>query len=113
MNTTNKLNELERKIIYKYKEILIQRYPDYVQNIYLFGSKARGDFDEDSDIDILVTLKNYDWKLGDKIRRIGYELDEEIDSKFSIIVLPESEFQTLKQNRFQFIQNVIRDEVLI
>lgn len=113
MDTGRFLNSKEREIIRQYKNILMDQFPSNVQNFYLFGSKARGDFHDTSDIDILITLKNYDWKLGDRIRRIGYELDEEIDYKFSIMILPDTEFESLKKKNYQFIVNVLKDGVLI
>lgn len=103
----------EKEIITKYKDVLLRDYEDQIQNFILYGSKARGDANKESDIDILITLTNYDWKLGDKIRRIGYELDEEIEYKFSIIVLSESEFENQKREKYQFAHNVIRDGVMI
>lgn len=113
MNTTTFLNKREFEIIQKYKNELEKNYSSEIGKFYLFGSKARGDFQQNSDIDILITLKNYNWKLGDKIRRIGYELDEDIEYKFSILILPESEFQSLKEKNYQFILNVLKDGVLI
>lgn len=107
------LDKNEKEAINKFKDILMKNYLNDIGNFYLFGSKARGDFHKNSDIDILITLKNYNWKLGDKIRRIGYELDEEIDYKFSIIIISESEFQTLKDNKYQFYMNVLNDGVII
>ena len=46
----------------------------------------RGDSDDDSDIDVLVIAKESDWKFADKVREIGYALDEEIDYRLSIHV---------------------------
>src|SRR6266498_4349790 len=46
------------KILKKLKKELIQIYGDQIHSILLYGSRARGDERPDSDIDILIVLKN-------------------------------------------------------
>ncbi|HMV80634.1 MAG TPA: nucleotidyltransferase domain-containing protein [Leptospiraceae bacterium] len=113
MNTAKYLSEKEWEVIQLYKNYLLKNYSENIKNFYLFGSKARGDFREDSDIDILITLNDYNWRLGDEIRRVGYELDEEIDSKFSILVCSDSEFGNWMNKRYQFVENVMKEGVAI
>jgi predicted nucleotidyltransferase len=113
MKSLNFLDSKETEALKKYKETLLRDFSNEIAGFYLFGSKARGDFNKKSDIDILITIKTDDWKLRDKIRRLGYEFDEEIEYRFSILVLPESKFDYLKSNNFQFALNVLRDGILI
>jgi len=47
-----------RKILRKLKKGLMQIYGDQIHSILLYGSRARGDERLDSDIDILIVLKN-------------------------------------------------------
>ena len=47
-----KLKEMKEKIMNSLDEMGIS-----VENIILFGSRARGDYDEDSDYDILIVTK--------------------------------------------------------
>ena len=37
---------------------LKEKFKDKIEEIIVFGSYARGDFNEDSDIDILIVLNN-------------------------------------------------------
>ena len=39
------------------KQVLLEAYGERLRGMYLYGSYARGDFSEDSDIDLLVTLE--------------------------------------------------------
>lgn len=54
-------NKAERKI----KRIILDMLGELgleVESIILFGSRARGDFEEESDYDILIITKNEDFK---------------------------------------------------
>ena len=105
------LTREEEKIIKQFKKQLIQEYPGQIVSVIVYGSKARGDHQPESDIDVLVIVKNDDWKFFNVIRKIGYELDEKIDYKLSIQVMTQQKFEYLQENGFQFIQNVLRDAV--
>ncbi len=43
-------------ILFKYRDALLERMPDAVQRLVLFGSQARGDASTESDIDVLVIV---------------------------------------------------------
>ena len=58
-------------------------------------------------------MEKNDWRLADEIRRTGYELDAEIDYKFSIIVIPEERFSFMKENRYSFAENVLNEGVAV
>ncbi|MBI4789579.1 MAG: HEPN domain-containing protein [Chloroflexi bacterium] len=50
------LTPQERRALKQFRDHLLAKYPDQVERIVLFGSKARGDFDAESDIDVLVVV---------------------------------------------------------
>lgn len=52
------------------KRVLTDLYGDRLERIVLFGSYARGDFHEESDVDYLVVLKDDDVKSGKEISRM-------------------------------------------
>lgn len=103
----------EKKIIDEFKKDLMAQFPGDIIKVIVFGSKARGNADKESDIDILVVSRNDDWRHGDRIRDIGYELDDKLDYRLSIQVLPESHVKYLKANSFQFIKNVEREGFVV
>ncbi len=51
-----------------------------------FGSKAKGNFNPDTDIDILVIVKDQTEKLLDKIAKIHFDMDLEHDPNISLII---------------------------
>lgn len=77
-----------------------------VLNILMYASKARGDTHEDSDLDILLIIKEGDWWLKREIRDQGYELSVGTDVFSSIQVFTEQEWKRLKQVDSIFQENV-------
>lgn len=108
-----KLTVREKKAIEKFTQALKDKFPDEISKVIIFGSKARGNSRKRSDIDILVIIAQDDWRIGDKIREVGYESDESIDYKFSIQVIPESHIKYLEDHDFQFARNIEKDGVVI
>ncbi len=51
------LDENERQALSEYKDFLLRRFPQQVERLILFGSKARGDSVASSDTDVLVVLR--------------------------------------------------------
>ncbi len=47
----------EERALDEYKQFLLRRFPERIERLILFGSKARGDEIADSDIDILIILR--------------------------------------------------------
>ena len=76
------------KIITEFRQALEKIYGDKLISLVLFGSQARGDATEDSDIDVMVILKS-PVSPGDEIFRMG-EVKNQINLKYDqlISVLP-------------------------
>ena len=63
--------------------------------VILFGSRARGDFKDDSDWDFLILLKNKEVNKAEKekIRKKLYDLELEMDEVISSIIYSEEEWE--------------------
>ena len=57
-----------KSLLEKLKSGLKQIYGERFKETYLFGSYARGDFDPDSDIDVLIVLSDFE-KYGAELKR--------------------------------------------
>ena len=54
------LNKNEKNAISKFLKELSNHFKDNLISVILFGSKSRGDYDKESDIDLLIILKQID-----------------------------------------------------
>ena len=83
---------------------------DYIIKIILFGSVARGDDREESDIDVLIVSNNpieIDDIIADEVAWIMYDKNELISAH----VISEELFNRTKS--FSFLTNVLKEGVLI
>jgi predicted nucleotidyltransferase len=80
-----KLKENERKALWELKERILERFPD--AEIILYGSKARGTSDEESDIDVLIILNTHvDDRLREEIFSMSFKIELKYDVIFGILV---------------------------
>ena len=92
----NNLSEKENQAIKELVAGLKKVYGDNLSRVILYGSKARGEATEDSDIDILVVLK----RLGniseerERIHSIKWPICYKYDLLISAIIRSEQEYLT-------------------
>ena len=99
-----------RPILIKLKKGLIQIYGNRVDRILLYGSRARGDERPDSDIDILVVLKD-DFNYSEMLRLssdLAAALSLENDVVISRAFVSKEQFENKKT---PFLMNVRREAV--
>ena len=64
----------EREWLKDFRDALQTRYADAITRAVLFGSRARGDWNEDSDIDVLVIVRNQASSMKKEIQELGASL---------------------------------------
>ena len=86
---------------------------DPMAEVYLFGSRARGDYKKDSDWDLLI-LTNYPVTLKDeqRFRHHLIPLELETEEAFSIFVYEKKDWET-RHTITPFYQNVTREVIQI
>jgi predicted nucleotidyltransferase len=96
----------EKEIIEKFASRIKEKLEDNLIFIKMFGSKARGDFHEDSDIDILIVVNNKTIAVRDEIYNILFELDPYYEHKVSIILFSLYEYKKNEEMKSPFTQHI-------
>lgn len=64
-----------RRLLAELKNGIAELYDDRLKAVYVFGSYARGDYDEGSDLDVMIVLSDYE-DYGEEIDRSGELISE-------------------------------------
>jgi len=104
MNMTHK-NKID-KITEEFKRTVENKYN--IIEMKLFGSSARGDFTEISDIDIMVKLPKVNRIIEEDLFGIAYDLELEYDCVIDVIVFPRN-----INNNIPLYQNIEKEGISI
>lgn len=85
------LAENEERALKELREELFAKYR--IIDIRLYGSKARGEGREDSDLDIMIEIPEYDWAVVAEIDDIIYRINLEHDVFISALVFGKDELE--------------------
>ena len=108
---TPHLTRAELAWLKAYCKALAEQYPGVVERMLLYGSKASGDAGPESDVDILLIIRNADATKKKRLRWIGHLLAATSDAVPSIFVYTEDEWEYRRKIRSPFRAAVERDAV--
>lgn len=108
-----KLTLEEKAWLDAYRETLEKKHPGAVQQILIYGSKARGQAHAESDLDVLLIVKTEAGALKRELRRIGYLLAATVEVWPSILAYTQEEWESRKRSGSSFRKAVERDAVRV
>ena len=104
----------EKAALSEFVARLRERYADEVVLVTLFGSKVRGDFDEESDLDVLVVVEGDDrWPYWRTITDLTSDLLLDYEVNMSALVFDEEHYQWLMEHRTPNYNNTTGKGVLV
>ena len=89
-------------------EMNIENIAEECASIAVYGSYASGNYDEKSDIDILIIGEEQQVK-----RDMIVKIMEEIGKEFQLNVIPIIKWEKMKKDKDHFVQSIIRNHILI
>lgn len=101
----------DRRLLDEFRDTVIRHFGQNIREILVFGSKARGDANEDSDLDILVLIEGGNWRLKDEIADVAYDLAIGTDVVPSVMVYTVAEWNHLDRVGSPFRDAVVNDAV--
>jgi predicted nucleotidyltransferase len=107
------LNQREEQAVKAFVAVIRKNLKDEVLEIKIFGSKVRGDYSQDSDIDILIVLKERSKKIIDNIYEELMIIELEYDSKISLTIFSQSEYQHNLDAHTPFMKSLANEAVAL
>ena len=81
MHTNDDLKKILQTIMDCYKQV----YGDSLHTVYLYGSYARGDYDNESDIDIAAIVEGDRFEVQKKLKQV-WDIARDLDLEDGVIV---------------------------
>ena len=105
------LSSNELRAVTAFASQLHQHYPKRVLNMVLFGSKARGDSQPWSDIDILIVADSEDWRFQHAISTLAARVSLEYDVVIGPRVVAQARWEHMKRHQFSLYRNVVSEGI--
>jgi predicted nucleotidyltransferase len=107
------LQDNERQALAVYVDRLLSAEGRRIQNVILFGSKARGDANADSDLDVLVIIDRYDSQTDHIVTKTAARVSLEYDTLLNTHIVTADRWAEMHRWAATLWQQVQRDGVLL
>ena len=101
----------ERTWLRRYKAALDEQFPGLIEELLLYGSKARGDDHPESDLDILIITRDVDRATHHSMRWVGYMLAAMSSALPSNMVYTRTDWDQRKTIRLPLVREVEQDAI--
>jgi uncharacterized protein (UPF0332 family)/predicted nucleotidyltransferase len=101
----------ERDALAEFLSRLQEQFGDRIAHVWIFGSKARGDFDAESDVDLLVVVRDGDAALRKAVGDIAYDLSLTHGVLLCEHAVGDWRFAQMRARQELIYKNIIRDGV--
>ena len=105
------MTEGDRKILDKFARQVRSRFPE--ARVWAFGSRARGDAEADSDLDVCVVIDRLDDAKDREIMSAAWEVGFARDVVISTVTFSWEEFTAGPLTESSFLRAIHRDGVAI
>jgi uncharacterized protein len=79
--------------------------------MFLFGSRVRGDYDDESDIDVAIIVRNLNGKLKNQILDEVADIELKYLTPLSTMVISEDDFDFLKKRERRIALDIEREGI--
>ncbi len=107
----SQITKKEGEALQTFIQRLLAELGQQVVQVILFGSKARGTSTTDSDVDLLILVKDEDRQLQRKISKISSQVDLDYDILLNTLLIADKRWKQMSKERFSLCRNVERDGI--
>jgi predicted nucleotidyltransferase len=105
------LSEAEQSAINEFRERIVGKLGNNLHLLRLFGSKARGDSHQESDIDMFIVVGHKSEKAQDAITSAGIDMLLEYQLPVTTIMRSIEEFNYFAELKTNFFLNVMEEGI--
>ena len=98
-----------KEVLAELKERLMELLGERIIKMVLYGSRARGDYDSESDIDVAIIVRGLTRELKNRILDTVVDIEIEHLTPFSTLVLSEEDFEALKKRERRIALNIEKE----
>ena len=110
-NRLDHLTDRERQVAMEFVDRVRGRFDRKVIAAVLFGSRARGEAESNSDMEVLVVMSNADPEIRKEIRHLAVEVWLEHNIYLSTHVWSQAQWHRLEELQTLLFQNIHRDGI--
>jgi predicted nucleotidyltransferase len=103
------LADQDRRVVREFQRRLAEIVP--IRDLRVFGSRARGDAEPDSDLDLFIELEECSPELREHISEIAWEVGFEMDRVISTVVVSRDDLERGAMGANPLMSNVKREGV--
>lgn len=100
-----------KNILRELKGSLKELMGDNLVKMILYGSRARGDYDNESDTDIAIIVRELSRQLKNRILDIVADAEIKYLSTISILIFTEENFSFLKKRERRIVMDIEKDGI--
>jgi predicted nucleotidyltransferase len=107
------MDKQEEKIILDFKNRIPPDISCHVKKVIVFGSRARGDAQKDSDFDVLVLVDEKNSALEEILNDAAYQVmwDAFFTPILSLKIMTQTHFEEFLQKGYSFYRNVEKEGI--
>lgn len=99
----------DEQVLSEFAAEVRKRFPE--ARVWAFGSRARGDFTEESDLDVCVVVDHLDDAVDQEISHIACAVGFEHDVIVCPVPFSRQEFETGPCSQSSIVRNILREGV--
>ena len=102
-----------RRALDRFRRWLVERYGGRLRELVLYGSRARGDAHEESDIDVLVVIDDFDVNERGALFEAAYDAGVDGDDYISVspFVVSTAQAADMRARERRIFREIARDGV--
>ena len=109
------MGELDKILIEEFKRRLPTDIVPHIRQMIMYGSRARGDAEEDSDLDLIALVDKNSLVLEQRLDEIAYNLmwDHDFRPIISLKVFSEERFRSAAAKGYSYYRAIEREGITV